>query len=219
MAGSGKILTVSYGDFSCGLEGFDDPLQTMTGILDYLRYLEAIADDSGAAPGAPDIDILTSIAERGMPRRVAVETQEGGILLRAVPAQGAGTVMKNARDFAAGPCAQDDTIPAPHARQDMVPPVRGRAARQQHPGDHACATAARVLRVRRADLEQLINHGVLRDDARPPADRTPHATADATLSARAEIELQRDLAGIEAERADAVGPAGSAPDRRCDGES
>jgi len=101
----------------------------------------------------------------------------------------------------------------------MVPPVRGRAARQQHPGDHACATAARVLRVRRADLEQLINHGVLRDDARPPADRAPHATADATLSARAEIELQRDLAGIEAERADAAGPAGSAPDRRFDGES
>lgn len=201
MAGSGKILTVSYGAFSCGLDGFDDPLQTMTAILDYLRYLEAIAGDSGAAPDAPDIDILTGIAERGATRRVAVEMQAGAILLRAVP-------------------EQDDTILAPHAGQDMVSPAgpggRGHRLRQQHPGDHACATAARVLRVRRADLEQLINHGVLQDDAGPPADGIPPDRPDATLSPPGEIDLQRALAGIEAERADAARSADSTPDRTCD---
>jgi len=201
MAGSGKILTVSYGAFSCGLDGFDDPLQTMTAILDYLRYLEAIAGDSGAAPDAPDIDILTSIAERGATGCVAVEMQAGAILLRAVP-------------------VQNDTIPAPDAGQDMVSPARpemqGHSLRQQHPGDHACATAARVLRVRRADLEQLINHGVLQDDAGPPADGIPPDRPDTTLSAQGEIDLQRALAGIEGERAEAAGPAGIAPDRTFD---
>lgn len=196
MAGSGKILTVSYGAFSCGLDGFDDPLQTMTAILDYLRYLEAIAGDSGAAPATPDIDILTAIAERGATGCVTVDMQAGAILLRAVP-------------------VQDDTILAPHAGQDMVPPAGpgGHILRQQHPGDHACATAARVLRVRRADLEQLINHGVLQVDAGPPVDERPRPGPDATPSSEDEIDLQRALAGIEAERAEATCPAEAAPDR------
>lgn len=199
MAGSGKNLTVSYGAFACGLDGFDDPLQTMTAILDYLRYLEAIAGDGGTAPDAPDIDILISIAERGTAGCVAVDMQAGAILLRAMP-------------------VQDATIPAPHAGQDMVPPAGpgGHSLRQQHPGDHACATAARVLRVRRADLERLINHGVLQDDAGPPADAIPPDGPDATLSDQGEIDLQRALAGIEAERAEAARPADTAPDRTFD---
>lgn len=199
MAGSGKNLTVSYGAFACGLDGFDDPLQTMTAILDYLRYLEAIAGDGGTAPDAPDIDILISIAERGTAGCVAVDMQAGAILLRAMP-------------------VQDATIPAPQAGRDMVPPAGpgGHSLRQQHPGDHACATAARVLRVRRADLERLINHGVLQDDAGPPADAIPPDGPDATLSDQGEIDLQRALAGIEAERAEAARPADTAPDRTFD---
>lgn len=199
MAGSGKNLTVSYGAFACGLDGFDDPLQTMTAILDYLRYLEAIAGDGGTAPDAPDIDILISIAERGTAGCVAVDMQAGAILLRAMP-------------------VQDATIPAPHAGQDMVPPAGpgGHSLRQQHPGDRACATAARVLRVRRADLERLINHGVLQDDAGPPADAILPDGPDATLSDQGEIDLQRALAGIEAERAEAARPADTAPDRTFD---
>lgn len=218
MAEVGKTLTVSYGAFSCALDGFDDPLQIMAAILDYLRYLEAIASDPGVAPGAPDIDILTGIATRGMDRQVEVQRQDGGIVLRAVPAQGTGAGIADMQG---------------HVAQRVGSAVPGRTADRQPSGGTDHATAARVLSARRADPSRLMtgdagDHRARKGDVANPPDRIPRDAAHAPPSPEVERALQRELASLAADRAalaardaarDAARPGTANADRRPPAES
>ncbi len=77
-----KIMTVSYGTFSCKLEGFDDPFTTMQLVAEYFRKLAAEDRYFGGEPLQPDTNTLHRIAADANPNRIDAEVDEDGIVLR-----------------------------------------------------------------------------------------------------------------------------------------
>ena len=175
MVGASKILTVSYGTFSCTLEGFDEPFTTMKAIAEYFRDLAAEDRYFGAEPPQPDAEMLHRIAEREMARRVDAKIEKNSVVLRP--------------GAAATPEPAPAVVAMPAVVQVAVTPVGPAAAAPEGVGDPISeSVAAKLQRIRSAVAQARAAQGTAdpEPDLAAPPQAAPAVTPDPASETAAE---------------------------------
>jgi len=158
MVGANKILTVSYGTFSCTLEGFEDSFGTMKAIAEYFRDLAADDRYFGAEPPTPDAEMLQRIAEREILKHVESRVDGNGILLRPASAE-----------------SEPSPVLAPNTPERD--PTRANAGRPPM-GNEAESVAAKLARIRAVvEKARTAAPADIVSDAFPATETRPFAAA------------------------------------------
>lgn len=82
-----QVLDVSYGTFSCRLEGFEDSVETMKTIVAYFHDLAGHDRFMDLEPQAPDMETLARLTEEQAGVPVELEGEGQNVSLRALPAE------------------------------------------------------------------------------------------------------------------------------------
>ena len=142
MASSSKILTVSYGTFSCTAEGFDDPLEVVKETTQFFRGVVGEDRFFGAEPPQFDPELASEyLRDRladsggtlsiGSPPRVMAAAASAGAMAAAFDS-GPRHVTPSAQML-----PDDDTIEATAVLTERPVPEADETLHEVHPGDTA----------------------------------------------------------------------------------
>ncbi|GGO30912.1 hypothetical protein GCM10010991_16220 [Gemmobacter aquaticus] len=173
MNGANKILTVSYGTFSCTLEGFEDPFSMMKAIAEYFRELAAEDRYFGAEPPTPDAAMLHRLAEREIQRRVEAKIKENGVILRA-------------RNDDEPDAAADEMPAAAMAAVSMPMSQPSPIAEQPTPADSVAARLSRI-RSRETPIDARTVPAYDEDEDTPVARMAPMPEPEADFGAEVDL--------------------------------
>ncbi|WP_037307594.1 hypothetical protein [Ruegeria halocynthiae] len=184
MVQNNKVLTVSYGTFSCTLEGFDDSFETMKAIAEYFRDLAADDRYFGSEPPQPDAELLTRIAQRDASRKIEASQNDSGLLLRATD-EAAAPVVAAAQPIARTP--DHETIEQPSA---APPPVHSAASFfseaepvEETPAPASDSIAAKLQRIRAVVSHSEENSVIYTEDEDTSLMKNSGAPVDAVAAA------------------------------------
>jgi len=189
MVGTSKILTVSYGTFSCTLEGFDDSFEMMKAISEYFRDLAADDRYFGAEPPKLDGEMLAQLAARRSAIAIAAEQSGDRVVLRPAPAPAPA---------AAAPQLQ---MPVPQPQQAAQPAPSAQPAAKAPADDNSIA--ARLQRIRSV----VAGADTAAQDFSEDQHAEPFLTAAAFMATPATNAMpeQADLASLAADIAADIG--------------
>ncbi len=189
MAASTKILTVSYGTFSCTAEGFDDPLGAVRDTTQFFRGVVKEDRFFGAEP--PKYD--PALAGDMLRQQIAAEVEDGRMTLRpstALPATAGWTEAEEPQENAVASDADDTGAETPDITEtpDAVAPLlEAEAAPMQAPRPAAGLAAAASIADKLARIRAVVADTAVHDAAPQIAEAAPGT--ESTLPAAAVEDL------------------------------
>lgn len=207
MTASGKVLTVSYGAFSCTLEGFEEPFAAMTSIVSYFQKLAKADVHFGSVPLQPDLEALRLLASQSGQEVEAEQLDEERFVLRgkeAAPAiidtdlpmpSGVAAKLAYLRDAVLNVVTQSKKTEQPLS-EDLLSKEAFVDLKPEQIAQKPQAPRAKVIRIHRSDLPEGASDLELDASAKPD---TPSNSS--LLAGQIAPDVDRLMRQVEAQMA------------------